>query len=247
MPFNVQILNDGRVYVAWTRNAYEIDEPTEEIPGEGRIVAYDRHGNILQDYTADQKMNNPWGMAIAPSNFGELAGALLVANFGDGTIAAYDVATGADLGYVKDPKGDPVVIDGIWGLTFGNGVSLGDSNALYFTAGPDEERDGLFGSLRFGLSGDADLDGDVDVADLGILASNWQQAGDWRMGDFDGNGSIDVNDLGLLAENWPSGPEAAPIAQFHGVSVPEPALGVLGPLGLAASVQRMRRRHQSRA
>jgi hypothetical protein len=59
--------------------------------------------------------------------------------------------------------------------------TLGDSNALYFTAGPDEERDGLFGSLRFGISGDADLDGDVDVADLGVLASNWQQSatGEW--------------------------------------------------------------------
>lgn len=148
MPFNVQMLSDGRIYVAWTRNAFEIDEPTEEIPGEGRVVAYDRNGIMLQDYTADDKMNNPWGMAIAPPTFGEFAGALLIANFGDGTIAGYDLATGADLGYLRDANGDVISIDGIWGLTFGNGVMLGDANALYFTAGPDEERDGIFGRLN---------------------------------------------------------------------------------------------------
>lgn len=148
MPFNVQVLGDGRVYVAWSENAFEIDEPTEEIPGGGRIVAYDRNGNMLQDFADHDKMNNPWGMTIAPPTFGEFANALLVANFGDGTISAYDPVTGVDLGYLKDSDGNVISIDGIWGLTFGNGVSLGDANALYFTAGPDEERDGLFGRLN---------------------------------------------------------------------------------------------------
>lgn len=147
MPFNVQMLGDKRIYVAWTENAFEIDEPTEEIPGGGRIVAYDRDGNMLQDYSDHDKMNNPWGMVIAPETFGDFAGALLVANFGDGTIAAYDVVTGADLGYLKDADGNVISIDGIWGLTFGNGWSLGEANSLYFTAGPDEERDGIFGKL----------------------------------------------------------------------------------------------------
>lgn len=147
MPFNVQQLADGRIYVAWTENAFEIDEPTEEIPGGGRIVAYDRNGNTLQDYTEHSLLNNPWGMVIAPDSFGAFAGALLVANFGDGTISAYDVATGAELGYLKDPDGNVILIDGIWGLTFGNGVHLGQADHLYFTAGPDEERDGIFGKL----------------------------------------------------------------------------------------------------
>ncbi len=148
MPFNVQVLGDGRVYVAWTENAFEIDEPTEEIPGGGRIVAYDRNGAMLQDYADHSKMNNPWGMVIAPDSFGAFAGALLVANFGDGTISAYDVVTGADLGYLKDPDGNVISIDGIWGLTFGNGFALGDAKALYFTAGPNEEADGIFGRLN---------------------------------------------------------------------------------------------------
>ncbi len=150
MPFNVQVLGDGRVYVAWTENALEIDEPTEEIPGAGigRIVAYDRDGNTLQDYADHALLNNPWGMVIAPADWGAFGGALLVANFGDGTIAAYDVATGASLGYLKDADGNVISIDGIWGLTFGNGWSLGDADSLYFTAGPDEERDGILGRLN---------------------------------------------------------------------------------------------------
>jgi len=151
MPFNVQVLSDDRVYVAWAPNSLEIDEPTEEVPGAGlgRIVAYDRDGNMLQDYADHTLMNDPWGMVIAPGNFGAFSNALLVANFGDGTIAAYDVDTGEELGYLRDPNGNVIMIDGIWGLTFGNGWSLGDADSLYFTAGPDEERDGILGRLEF--------------------------------------------------------------------------------------------------
>lgn len=149
MPFNVQVLGDKRIYVAYAENSYEIDEPTEEIPGPGfgRIVAYDRDGNLLQDYSDHDNLNAPWGMTIAPDNWGAFGGALLVANFGDGTIAAYNVQTGASLGYLKDADGNVISIDGIWGLTFGNGFALGEANSLYFTAGPNEERDGIFGKL----------------------------------------------------------------------------------------------------
>lgn len=149
MPFNVQQLSDGRIYVAWAENSLEIDEPTEEVSGAGigRIVAYDRNGNMLQDYSDHSLLNDPWGMVIAPEGFGAFSGALLVANFGDGTIAAYDPVTGASLGYLRDANGNVISIDGIWGLTFGNGVHLGEATSLYFTAGPDEEREGIFGKL----------------------------------------------------------------------------------------------------
>jgi uncharacterized protein (TIGR03118 family) len=150
MPFNVQVLSDDRVYVAWAENSLEIDEPSEEVPGPGlgRIVAYDRDGNMLQDYSSHANMNAPWGMAIAPADWGAFGGALLVANFGDGTIAAYDVATGAELGLLKDADGNVISIDGIWGLTFGNGWSLGDADSLYFTAGSIEESEGVLGRLN---------------------------------------------------------------------------------------------------
>ena len=148
-PYNVMELSDKRIYVAYAETAYEIDDPGEELPGPGvgRIVAYDRDGHILQDFTDHSLLNDPWGMAIAPEGWGAFGGALLVANFGDGTIAAYDVDTGESLGYLRDADGNVISIDGIWGLTFGNGWSLGDANSLYFTAGPDEERDGIFGKL----------------------------------------------------------------------------------------------------
>lgn len=74
---------------------------------------------------------------------------LLVANFGDGKVAALDLSNGAFKDYMKDSAGKPIFIDKLWGLTFGNGVSLGDTDSLYFTAGPNEEQDGIFGRLRY--------------------------------------------------------------------------------------------------
>lgn len=150
MPFNVQALADNRIYVAWAENSLEIDEPSEEVPGPGlgRVVAYDRDGNMLQDYSSHATLNAPWGMAIAPENWGSFGGALLVANFGDGTISAFNVRTGQELGYLRDADGNVISIDGIWGLTFGNGWSLGDADSLYFTAGSLEESEGVLGRLN---------------------------------------------------------------------------------------------------
>ena len=86
-------------------------------------------------------------MAIAPAGFGEFSNDLLVANFGDGTIAAFDLISGNFVGYLRGIDTKILSIDGIWGLTFGNGHSLGDAHALYFTAGPNSEQDGLFGRI----------------------------------------------------------------------------------------------------
>ena len=117
-------------------------------PGIGHVVAYDLDGRILQEFGDRGRLSSPWGLAIAPANFGPLGNALLVANFGEGTIAAFDPQTGVFRDYARDPAGTPIRIDGIWGLAFGNGVSLGDADSLYFTAGPDHYTHGLFGSLR---------------------------------------------------------------------------------------------------
>ena len=117
-------------------------------PGAGHIAVYDLDGHLLQEMADTGKLNSPWGLAIAPENFGPFGKALLVANFGDGTIAAFDTKSGAFRDYLRDPAGKPIAVDKIWGLAFGNGVSLGDSDSLYFTAGPNQEQDGLFGRLR---------------------------------------------------------------------------------------------------
>jgi uncharacterized protein (TIGR03118 family) len=118
-------------------------------PGNGHVVANEPDGRIVQEFTDASRLNSPWGLAIAPKDFGPFGGALLVGNFGDGTIAAFDVTTGKFLDYLRGGSGTPIVIDKLWGLAFGNGVSLGDADSLYFTAGPNEEQDGVFGRLRY--------------------------------------------------------------------------------------------------
>ena len=149
-PYNIQLL-DGRLYVVFAELDSNADEAAKDVPGvgAGHVVAYDLDGHIVQEFADSGRLNSPWGVAIAPQNFGPLGGALLVANFGDGTIAALDPATGAFRDYLRDASGQPISIDGVWGLVFGNGVSLGDADSLYFTAGPNAEQDGIFGRLRY--------------------------------------------------------------------------------------------------
>jgi len=147
-PYNIQWLN-GRLYVAYAIVDQQGEEVGADVPGVGvgHIVAYDRNGRLLQEFQDMNVLSSPWGLAIAPEGFGSFGGCLLVANFGDGTISAFDVATGKFTGYLRDSEKHPISIDGIWGLTFGNGVSLGDSLSLYYTAGPNGEQDGIFGRL----------------------------------------------------------------------------------------------------
>jgi len=149
-PYNIQAFN-GRLYVTFAVLDRDRDEPGAALPGpgSGRVAVYDVDGHLVQSFADAEHLNAPWGMAIAPQNFGAMSGSLLVANFGDGTIAGFDPSTGAFKDYLRDAKQRPVVIDKVWGLAFGNGVSLGDADSLYFTAGPNFEQDGIFGRLRY--------------------------------------------------------------------------------------------------
>src|SRR4029079_8657861 len=97
-------------------------------------------------------LNAPWGIALAPANFGPASNMLLVGNFGDGKINVFDPNTGASKGTLSTGAGRPIVIDGLWGLTFGNGATSGASNSLYFTAGPGDEAHGLFGKIVMGTN-----------------------------------------------------------------------------------------------
>jgi len=140
---------DGKLFVAYAQFDEESDEGQEQVLGAGlgHVVEYNEDGTLVKDFTDHGLLNNPWGMAVAPASFGLFANDLLVANFGDGTITAFDLKTGDFAGYLRDADTKIIAIDGIWGLAFGNGVSLGDADALYFTAGPHGEDDGLFGRL----------------------------------------------------------------------------------------------------
>jgi uncharacterized protein (TIGR03118 family) len=92
------------------------------------------------------------GLALAPDNFGRFSGDLLVGNFGNGRINAYRPVLGQFIwvpdGQLRDANGDPVFIDGLWALEFGNGAAAGPTDSLFFTAGPDGESHGLFGQIR---------------------------------------------------------------------------------------------------
>jgi uncharacterized protein (TIGR03118 family) len=154
-PFNVQALG-GKIYVAYAHR----DNTGDGLPdgGSGFVSVFDTEGRFLRRLVSGNGLKQPYGMAIAPASWGPFAGALLVANHGNGEIHAFNPNTGRDLGELEDARGRDIRIDGLFGLAFGNGVSSGDKDALYFTAGPDDGAHGLFGSLRFVPGTDDDDD-----------------------------------------------------------------------------------------
>ena len=121
----------------------------DDVPGAGHgfVNRFDLNGNLLGRLITAGPLNSPWGLAIAPANFGDFSNALLVGNFGDGTINAFSAANGTFLGTMRNAGGTPIVVQGLWGLLFGNGGNGGATNALYFTAGTGGEAHGLFGSF----------------------------------------------------------------------------------------------------
>jgi uncharacterized protein (TIGR03118 family) len=147
-PFNVQALGN-KIVVTYAMLGPDgvSDQPGR---GNGVVDIYDYSGNLMLSFT-DGSMNSPWGVAIAPEFFGDFSFALLVGNFGDGRINAFDTMTGAYLGTLSDSTGKPLALEGLWGLQFGNGRNGGDAKTLYFSAGISggvkKEAHGLFGSI----------------------------------------------------------------------------------------------------
>ncbi len=145
VPFNVQVLGSS-VFVSYAKGSGEGGEESAG-EGKGRLVEYDLNGNLLQIWIDNDLLNAPWGVVYAPHNFGEFSGFLLVSNFGDGRIVAFDPATHEAIDSLRDESGAVIAVEGIWGILFGNGASLGEANHLYFAAGPKDETDGLFGKI----------------------------------------------------------------------------------------------------
>jgi uncharacterized protein (TIGR03118 family) len=118
-------------------------------PGTGLIDVFDLNGNLLQRLVPNnQHLNLPWGVAVTGANFGSFSYALIIGNFGDGTISAFDLDTGSYLGTMQDGNGNNISINGLWGLQWGNGGNGGDPGTLYFAAAPSGGQHGLFGSLK---------------------------------------------------------------------------------------------------
>lgn len=144
-PFNIQNIG-GELYVTYAlQDGSQHDDVAG--PGNGFVSVFDTQGNFLGRVGSHGTLNSPWGLALAPSSFGEFAGDLLVGNFGDGTISAFDLNTNSFAGQLLDTSGNILSIDGLWSLSVGNDGNAGSSQSLYFSAGPNGETHGLFGVL----------------------------------------------------------------------------------------------------
>ena len=150
-PFNVAELN-GKLYVAYAVQDADADD---EIAGQGKgiVDVFDNTGHFLRRLISHGPLNAPWGMAMAPQGFGDASGDLLVGNFGDGKIYAFDPQSGHSEGALRNKNHQKIQIDGLWALMFGNGTSAAKTTLL-FTAGPKEEAHGLFGAITLGQTKD---------------------------------------------------------------------------------------------
>jgi uncharacterized protein (TIGR03118 family) len=144
-PFNVQNIGNT-LFVTYALVGPDGDEV--HAAGLGLIDRFDLSGNFLGRLVSNGGvLDAPWGLARAPAGFGTFGGDLLVGNFGDGTINAFDFTTGALAGTLRDLSGNQIVNDGVWGITFGNGAAAGNPNTLYITAGIQDETHGLFAAI----------------------------------------------------------------------------------------------------
>jgi uncharacterized protein (TIGR03118 family) len=146
-PFNVQELA-GQLYVTYAKQDATLHDDVAG-RGHGFVDVFTNDGGFVRRLVTRGALDSPWGLAIAPATFGKFAGALLVGNFGDGHINAYNPATGRHLGELRSADGKPIVIDGLWGLRVGNGNAASPSEVL-FSAGPDGESHGLLGKIVAG-------------------------------------------------------------------------------------------------
>ena len=145
-PFNIQNIG-GKLYVMWGLQNAKQNFAVSGV-GNGAVSIFDLSGKLLQHVATGGPLNAPWGVAVAPATFGAFAGDLLIGNFGDGAINAFNPTTGAALGALQDQNGNTIHLPGLWALLFGNGGSGGDPNLLYFTAGAAAQNHGLLGSLQ---------------------------------------------------------------------------------------------------
>ena len=161
-PFNIATIN-GQLYVSFVPR-----EPgtAEEVHGQGNglVDVFNTDGTFVKRLISNGKLNDPWGMVVAPSNFGDFSNDLLVGNVGSGRILAYDASTGAFEGTLST-NGHPIEVEELWGLAFGNGTTAGDTNTLYYAGGPGDEAHGVFGKITANPAGTAVvkavLNGDV--------------------------------------------------------------------------------------
>jgi len=150
-PFGIQALN-GTIFVTY---AMQDKAKHDDVAGGGLgyVDQYSPDGVLLARVAKrglpKAPLNSPWGLAMAPSTFGGFAGDLLVGNFGDGRINVYDASSFEPKGHLKGSDGHAIVIDGLWGLAFGNGINAQPTGTLFYAAGPADESNGVYGRIDF--------------------------------------------------------------------------------------------------
>jgi uncharacterized protein (TIGR03118 family) len=214
-PFNIVNIG-GKLYIAYAKQDSDgMDDVAG--PGNGYVDIFDMSGNLTTRLISGGALNSPWGMVIAPPNFGAFANMLLVGNFGNGLINVYDPAAGTPLGALLNPSGSAISIDGLWALQVGNGKSGGDANAVYFTAGPYAEQHGIFGSLQAApvlLTGNPAVNGADYLASQGIAQYTWisvfgsnlsSTTRSWRASDMPGGAlPTQLDGVGVIVDGKPA-------------------------------------------
>jgi len=143
-PFGIAEIN-GKLYVTFAKQDATLHDDVAG-PGHGFVDVFTNDGAFVRRLVTRGALDSPWGLALAPAGFGQFSGDLLVGNFGNGHINVYNPATGAHLGQLRRQNGQPIVIDGLWGLRFGNG-NAAKTSELVFSAGPNDESHGLLGKI----------------------------------------------------------------------------------------------------
>jgi uncharacterized protein (TIGR03118 family) len=144
-PFGIQNIS-GQLFVTYAKQDDAAEDDVSGL-GNGFVDIYDTSGNLVKRLISQGALNSPWGLAKAPANFGAFSNDLLVGNFGDGLIHAYDPSTGAPLGTLSDNNSVPIAKEGLWALQFGNGLLSQPTNTLFFSSGPGVEEHGVYGRI----------------------------------------------------------------------------------------------------
>jgi len=193
-PFNVQVMQ-GMVFVTYAKQDSAKHDDVGG-PGNGYVAIFDQSGNLVSTLISQGPLNSPWGLAIAPANFGPFAGDLLVGNFGDGKINAFTLSNGTQAGTLNDATGKPIAMPGLWSINFGSGARNEDPLTLYFTAGigggPNNdplESHGLLGSIQ-----PAPLFTTANVSSAAVGVAGQITASDY--------GSIKGNALAPMSATW---------------------------------------------
>jgi uncharacterized protein (TIGR03118 family) len=154
-PFGIQAINNGaggttQIYVTYAQQQGPDNHDNANGAGLGYVDIYDTNGTLIKQLIAGGALDAPWGLALAPADFGTFSNALLVGNFGDGKINGYDAASGTFIGTLSDAGGTAIATPGLWGIAFGNDARNQPHNTLFFAAGTNDEANGSYGRIDLG-------------------------------------------------------------------------------------------------